>query len=133
MHSAFFVCIEGAHKRSIFWSFNWNMGRSACFEQPETDSKRRFGCTKYDYTPAALPPTPPPLGHFFPLALLLLLAARGALPISVAGPLTNGSAESLPAMLMGTTLADLVGRSPFRSPPPSPPFAFGQEEQNLVA
>jgi len=28
----------------------------------------------------------------------------------------NSSAESLPSMLMGTTLAGLVGRSPFRSP-----------------
>jgi hypothetical protein len=80
----------------------------------------------------ALPLTPsrsPSARPLLPLALLLLLAARGTLPVSVAGPLMNGSAESLPAMLMGTTLAGLVGKSPFLSPPQSLPFALRQKER----
>jgi hypothetical protein len=63
----------------------------------------------------ANPSRSPSARSLFPLAVLLLLAARGALPVSVA-PLMNGSTESLLAMLMGTTLAGLVGWSPFRSP-----------------
>ena len=50
-----------------------------------------------------------------PLALLLswLLVARSLFPLHLS---RMGQPESLPATLMGTTLAGLVGWSPFRSP-----------------
>jgi hypothetical protein len=63
------------------------------------------------------PPAPPPLGHCSPpprrSCCSWPLVACSLFPLQA---LMNTSAESLPSMLMGTTLAGLVGRSPFRSP-----------------
>jgi hypothetical protein len=66
--------------------------------------------------------------------LLLLLAARGALPVSVAA-LMNGSAGVAACHAHGDNFSRLGVPEPISAPLQSLPFALKQEErsQNLVA
>jgi hypothetical protein len=68
-----------------------------------------------------------------PPALLLLLAARGALSVSVA-PLMDGSAGVASCYAHGDNFSRPGGLEPISVPPQSLPFTLRQEErsQNLA-
>jgi hypothetical protein len=75
----------------------------------------------------ANPSRSPSARPLLPLALLLLLAARGAPPVSVA-PLTNGSAGAAACRARGDNFGRPGGLERISVPPQSLPFTLRQEE-----